>query len=124
MARSLQSRSQVKELIVIKVATKILCSAIMSKQKTSIKTWCVCVCVCVCVLVFTCQQSADWQVYGYFVLRHLIPERLHTVTSQTQADWLLTVCKATVTVTERAQTLPVGFDQNTLLQHTEIFQSQ
>lgn len=76
-------------------------------------------CDAMCVCVFTCQQSADRQVYGHFVLRHLVPERLHAVTSQTQADWLLAVWKAAVTVTERAQTLLVGLDQHTLLTHTQ-----
>lgn len=71
----------------------------------------------VCACVFTCQQSADRQVYGHFVLRHLVPERLHTVTGQTQADWLLTIWQAAVTVTERAQTLPVRLDQHALLTH-------
>ncbi len=75
--------------------------------------------LCVCVCVFTCQQSADRQVYGHLVLRHLVPECLHTVAGQTQADWLLAVWKAAVTVTERAQTLPVGLDQHALLIHAE-----
>lgn len=72
------------------------------------------VCVCVC----TCQQAADRQVYRDLVLGHLVPEGVHAVTGQTQADGLLAVRKATVALTERAQTLPVCLDQHTLLAHT------
>lgn len=71
-----------------------------------------------CVCVFTCQQPAHRQVYGDFFLRHLIPERFHAVACQAQADWLLTIWKAVMTVTESAQTLLVGLDQHTLLTHT------
>lgn len=69
--------------------------------------------------VFTCQQPADRQVYGDFFLRHLIPECFHAVACQAQADWLLTIWKAVMTVTESAQTLLVGLDQHTLLTHTK-----
>lgn len=68
--------------------------------------------------MFTCQQPADRQVYGDFFLRHLIPECFHAVACQAQADWLLTIWKAVMTVTESAQTLLVGLDQHTLLTHT------
>lgn len=73
----------------------------------------------VCVFLCTCQQSTDGQMYGHFVLRHLVPECLHAVTSQTQADWLLTVCKAALTVNECSQTLLIGLDQHLLLTHTQ-----
>lgn len=75
---------------------------------------------CVCVCVFTSQQSAHWKVDGYFVLRHLVSEGLHTVSSQTQADWLFTVRKTALALTERAQTLLVGLDQHVLLSNSII----
>lgn len=67
--------------------------------------------------MFTCQQPADRQVYGHFVLRHLVPKRFHTVTSQVQCDWLLAIWEAAVTVTECNQTPSVGLNQHTLLIH-------
>lgn len=70
-------------------------------------------CVCVC----TCQQATDRQVYGDLVLGHLVSEGVHAVTCQTQADRLLAIREATVALTERAQTLPVCFNQHTLLVH-------
>lgn len=74
--------------------------------------------VCVCVCGLTCQQAADRQVYGHLVLGHLVSEGVHTVTCQTQADGLLAVREAPMALTERAQTLPVSFDQHTLLTNT------
>ncbi|KAG7260796.1 hypothetical protein CRUP_006368 [Coryphaenoides rupestris] len=54
------------------------------------------------------QHPGDGQVYGHPLLGHLVADGVHHVTRQTQADWLLAVREAAVTLAQRRQTLLVS----------------
>ena len=58
----------------------------------------------------TCEQPGDGQVDGDPLLGHGVADGVHHVTRQAQADWLLAVGEAAVTLAQCRQTLLIGPD--------------